>query len=69
MEQAVLYVAGMACGGCAETVKKALIALPGVTRAEVSLAEARAEVDYDPAVLQYPQIKAAVEATGYRVIA
>lgn len=69
MEQVVLYIADMACGGCAASIQAALLKLPGVSRAEVSHKDARAEVDFDPAVLQYHQIKATVEVVGYRVIA
>lgn len=69
MESVILYIADMACGGCAASIQAALLKLPGVSRVDVSHADARAEVDFDSAAVQYPKIKAAIEAAGYRVIA
>lgn len=68
MEMLVLKIGGMACGGCASSVAKALLALNGVSGAEVSHAEAQARVTYDPAMVGPDQLKLAVEAAGYKVI-
>jgi copper chaperone CopZ len=40
----VLSISGMTCGGCANTLTRVLTRVPGVTRAEVDLANARAQV-------------------------
>lgn len=58
-----LKVEGMTCNHCVMAVKKALMKVPGVEKAEVSLerAEALVEGKADPEAL----IRA-VEAEGYR---
>jgi P-type Cu+ transporter len=58
-------VGGMDCGGCANTVRAALAALPGVQRVEVFLAGERAEVAFDPARTDLDAIRAAVRQAGY----
>jgi len=55
----------MDCGGCANTVRAALAALPGVQRVEVFLAGERAEVAFDPARTDLDAIRAAVRRVGY----
>jgi len=69
METVTLYISGMACGGCSNIVANTLKVLDGVAEAEVSHAEATAEVSYDPAKVTVAQLKAAVEAAGYKVAA
>lgn len=58
-----LKIDGMTCGHCVMHVKNALSAVPGVTGAQVDLAqgEARVEGAADPRALV-----AAVEEEGYR---
>ena len=62
-----LKIEGMMCGHCGATVKKALEAIPGVERADVSHEKGTAVVtlskDVDDAVL-----KKAVEDKDYKVI-
>jgi copper chaperone CopZ len=67
METVILHVSGMACGGCANTVRQALLALDGVVEAEVSHREATAKVGYDPARVNVARMKAAIEQAGYAV--
>jgi copper chaperone len=69
VETIILNIAGMACGGCASNVTQVLQALPGVVQVEVSLGEAKAEIRFDPALVQIEQVKSAVERAGYRVTA
>lgn len=66
METLTIKISGMACGGCANTVRQALLAVDGVAAAEVSHAEARAMVSYDPARATPEQLRAAVQAAGYQ---
>jgi copper chaperone len=47
MDTMVLKVGGMSCGGCVKSVTTVLEALPGVARAEVSLANGEAVVTYE----------------------
>lgn len=67
METVVLHISGMACGGCANTVRQALLALDGVVEAAVSHHQATAEVRYHPERVGVPQMKAAIEQAGYAV--
>lgn len=69
METVTLQISGMACGGCANTVTQALQVLPGVVEVEVSHSEAKAEIRFDPALVQLGQLKSAVERAGYKVVA
>ena len=64
-----LKIGGMACGGCVASVQRVLSAIDGVQRAEVSLAENAATVDYEPARVTPDQLRAAVEDAGYDVLA
>lgn len=68
METITLNIGGMACGGCAATVEKALLALDGVVSAEVSHTESRADITYDAAKVQPATMRAAVETAGYKVM-
>jgi copper chaperone CopZ len=43
-EALLLSISGMTCGGCANTLSRLLCRVPGVTRADVDLAKARARV-------------------------
>ncbi|KAH9719641.1 putative copper-transporting ATPase HMA5 [Citrus sinensis] len=56
---------GMTCTTCSTTVEKALQAIPGVQNVRVALATEAAEVHYDPKILNYNQILAAIEDTGF----
>ena len=66
METLTIKISGMACGGCANTVRQALLAVDGVAAAEVSHTEARAMVSYDPARATPEQLRASVQAAGYQ---
>ena len=66
METVELKVEGMDCEGCVKSVTRMLSGVPGVHTVEVSLAEARAKVTYDPAQANVPAMKKAVERAGYK---
>jgi len=66
MQKLTLHITGMACGGCAATIEKALLALDGVIEADVSHTEGTADIRFDPAKVQAEQLKAAIEAAGYQ---
>ena len=57
-----LEISGMSCGGCVGAVKKALAKVPGVERAEVDLAGARAVV---AGTAKPEALVAAVKAAGF----
>jgi copper chaperone len=66
METVELKVEGMDCEGCVKSVTRMLSGVPGVQKVDVSLAEARAKVIYDPAKADVPAMKKAVERAGYK---
>ena len=66
METIELKVEGMDCEGCVKSVTRMLSGVPGVQAVDVSLAEARARVTYDPAQASVPQMRKAVERAGYK---
>jgi copper chaperone len=65
METVELKVEGMTCQGCVSSVTRTLSGVPGVQKVEVSLADSRATVTYDPAKAGPAQLKRAVENAGY----
>jgi copper ion binding protein len=58
-------VGGMSCGGCVQSVTKAIARLPGVRNVDVSLANNAATVEYDDATVEPAAIVAAIEAAGF----
>lgn len=63
---AIIQVEGMTCGGCAASVRQALIRREGVTSAEVSLEKKQAVVKYDPAKVKREQLVEAINQTGFK---
>ena len=59
-----LKVSGMSCGHCAQTVTKAVEALPSVERALVDLQEGRVTVEGNA---DESAIRQAIEDAGYEV--
>ncbi len=57
-----LNIEGMTCGHCVSAVKRAIETLPGVTGAEVNLAEGWATID---GATDIQGLIAAVEEEGY----
>ena len=57
-------IEGMTCGNCVQHVKKALLALPGVTTVEVDLASQSATLQ-GSAQPSREQIASALDAAGY----
>lgn len=66
--QAQLKIVGMHCASCVNRVEKALLYLDGVQEATVNLALEEAKVIYVPGIVDYPQLKQAVESSGYQVV-
>ena len=65
MQTAQIKVQGMTCGGCVASVKRALQRIEGVENVEVSLADAQARVQYDPARVNESQLRSAIEDAGF----
>ncbi len=66
-ETLTVAVAGMTCGGCSSTVKRALEGVEGVSGAEVDHVAGRAEVHLK-AVVDPARLRSAIEAVGYKVV-
>jgi copper chaperone CopZ len=64
MNNIVLKVSDMSCGGCVNAVKAALTGVKGVQEADVSLEEKTARVASDETV-SADDLVAAVSAAGY----
>jgi len=65
METTTIKVGGMSCGGCVKSITSVLTALDGVAKAEVSLEQARAVVEFDAAKVTREQLKGAIEDAGF----
>jgi copper chaperone len=65
METTILKVDGMSCGGCVKSVTGVLTALDGVAKAEVSLEQKQAVVEFDAARVTRDQLKAVIEDAGF----
>lgn len=67
MNEITLSVTGMTCGGCVNSVKKVLAALPGVQSAEVTLTPGQARVRFDPSKLERAALVQAVVDAGFGI--
>lgn len=67
MNEIILSVTGMTCGGCVNSVQTVLLALPGVQRADVMLSPGQARVVFDPALVERTALVKAVVDAGFGV--
>ena len=65
MEQLILNVTGMTCGGCENAVKRAVSRLDGVSNVTASHSDNRVIVDYQPAKVDRASITNAINTAGY----
>jgi Cu+-exporting ATPase len=65
--QLEIPVSGMDCAECTVHVQHALAVLPGVLSVNVLLSSEKAVLQIDPAQVDLPAIRKAIEATGYTV--
>jgi copper chaperone len=65
METTTIKVGGMSCGGCVKSITSVLTALDGVAKAEVSLEQARAVVEFDAGKVTREQLMGAIEDAGF----
>lgn len=68
MTTLTLTIAGMSCNHCTASVREALLRLPGVASAEVSLERRQATVSCDPARVDRERMRAAIEAIGFELL-
>ena len=64
-ERIDLPITGMTCAACANRIERTLNKTPGVRKAGVNYATARATVDYDPAATGLRQLMDRVKDVGY----
>jgi Cu+-exporting ATPase len=62
-----LPIQGMTCASCVARIEKSLRAVEGVREASVNLATEKANIVYDPSLVEPESIKKAVEDLGYGV--
>jgi Cu+-exporting ATPase len=67
-ESVTVGVSGMTCATCADTIRDALEATPGVVDAAVNVATDEARVRYNPADASPGDLHEAIEAAGYTPI-
>ena len=67
MQTETLIVTGMTCGGCVDSVTRALVAVDGVHNVNVSLANKEAEIDFDETMTSTDKLANAIEKAGYGV--
>ncbi len=67
METLTLDVKGMTCGGCANSVKRVVGAIDGVSLVDVALDSGKVKVTYDPQRARPEQFRAAIQDAGYEV--
>ena len=65
LQELQIDVGGMTCASCSARVERGLQKLPGVAEATVNLATERAELRFDPALLETGKILGAIRDTGY----
>ena len=68
MENIVLSVKGMTCGGCVNSVKRVVESVAGVSQADVVLETGKVSIAYDPALAMPEHFKAAIQDAGYQVV-
>lgn len=66
MEKVEFMVEGLHCDGCVKSVTRMLSGIAGVEKVDVSLAEGKAQVSFDPAKAGLPEFKRAVERAGFK---
>jgi cation transport ATPase len=68
LAQAEFRVPNMVCEGCAETIRMALHALPGVQAVTPKVPHKQVSVRYELAKVQEPQLKRALAESGFSVV-
>lgn len=65
MEQVILTIGGMTCGGCVKSISKVLHEVAGVQHADVDLNAASATVQFDPAQTNVAALIEVIEDAGF----
>ncbi|MDO9466996.1 MAG: heavy metal-associated domain-containing protein [Thiobacillus sp.] len=67
MNEIILSVTGMTCGGCVNSVQRVLSAVPGVQTVEVTLQPGQARVAYDAAQTDRAALVQVIVDAGFGV--
>jgi len=67
LKNLTLPISGMTCASCVARIEKSLRAMEGVREAGVNLATEKANIVYDPSLVEPESMKKAVEDLGYGV--
>lgn len=67
MQTEHIIVTGMTCGGCVNSLTRALKAIAGVGDVNVTLATGETSVQYDENLTSPEQLRSAVENAGYGI--
>ena len=65
MEKVELKIKGMHCTGCSTRLEKVLNNQDGVSKAEVSFENAKANIEYEDGKTNIAEIKEAIEDAGF----
>lgn len=65
VDTATIAVAGMHCGGCANTLGSSLGRLDGVVRAEADVGRGEVMVRFDPDRVTLAQLQDGIRAAGF----
>ncbi|XP_065851861.1 copper-transporting ATPase RAN1 [Euphorbia lathyris] len=65
MRRIQVRITGMTCAACSNSVESALMSVKGVFRASVALLQNKADVVFDPTLVEEKDIKDAIEDAGF----
>lgn len=68
MKKIILQIGDMTCASCAQISEKALKRTAGVTNASVNFATQKANVEYDPKLVDPSEIQKVIIKSGYKVM-
>lgn len=61
----VIDVEGMSCGGCENTIQKAIMELPGAVSVDADHASGKVMVKYDTTKIEVALLKETIDSKGY----
>ena len=67
-KRTALKIGGMHCAGCVNSIQYFVSKLDGVKKCEVNLATQKANLEFDPSVIELSKIENAVNEAGYSVV-
>jgi len=66
-KKTVIPITGMTCASCVATIEKGLAKMPGVSQANVNLANEKASIEYDPSKVDTRALLDTISDVGYGV--